>query len=105
VWGVERVRELVVFGQENLGTYNFPHAHITRAHKELGLAEHAPYDTILVSAGSNRVPQQLIDQLTVGGTMVVPVEDAILRVTKTSAKETKEERYEGFVFVPLVHHD
>lgn len=105
VQGVELVPGLVEFGQDNLAKYDFPHAQITQATEELGLAKYAPYDRILVSAGNTAVPKKLVDQLRDGGVMVLPVGSAILKVTKISSEETEEEKFEGFAFVPLVHGD
>jgi protein-L-isoaspartate(D-aspartate) O-methyltransferase len=41
----------------------------------LGWREHAPYDAILVSAGAPDVPRPLLDQLSEGGRMIVPLGD------------------------------
>ena len=102
VRGVEIVPELVMFGQNNLAKYNFSHTHIVQATEEIGLPEYAPYDRILVSAEGTLVPEELIRQLKVGGTMVIPVSGAIWKVKKISAQETEIEKFEGFVFVPLI---
>lgn len=105
VWGVERIPELVEFGQNNLAKYNFPHAHIVQATEKVGLPEHAPYDKILVSAGDTHVPKELLKQLKVGGMMVIPVSDSILKIKKITEQKTETEKFEGFVFVPLIHKD
>jgi protein-L-isoaspartate(D-aspartate) O-methyltransferase len=60
------------------------------------------YDKIIVSAASKELPQELILQLQVGGVLVIPVENTILKITKISLKETVAERHYGFVFVPLI---
>lgn len=102
VRGVEIVPTLAVFGQNNLAKYNFPNAHIVGATKELGLSEYAPYDKILVSAESQKVPEELLKQLKIGGIMCIPVLNAIWKIRKISATKTEMEKYEGFVFVPLI---
>ena len=103
VYGVELVPELVAFGQENIAAYGFANASITQATDVLGLPAHAPYDNILVSAADTHVPEQLVAQLKEGGTMVLPVGSAIVRVYKTPEGAVEEERHEGFAFVPLLH--
>ena len=61
----------------------------------IGWSEHAPYDAIIVTAGAPKAPQPLLDQLFVGGRLVIPVGDeqgqTLLRVvrTRTGFKETR----------------
>ena len=90
-------------GGTSLAKYNFPHAEIFEAGETLGLPAEAPFDKILVSAANESVPQELIDQLKVGGTMVIPIQNAIWKIYKASRTENKIEKYEGFRFVPLMH--
>ena len=73
----------------------------------LGLASHAPYDAIIVTAGAPNVPQNLIDQLKVSGRLVIPIgsepnSQKMYRITKISASETKTKIFGDFKFVPLV---
>ncbi|MDA0314812.1 MAG: protein-L-isoaspartate(D-aspartate) O-methyltransferase [Bacteroidetes bacterium] len=74
-----------------------------------GIPAHAPYDKIIVTAGAPVVPQALIQQLKIGGILVIPVGDrnkqAMVKITKKSAKEIKREEFEGFTFVPLLGKD
>lgn len=99
VLGTEVVPELVQQGQQNIAKYDFTHACIDKA--EHGYPQQAPYDRILVSASAQELPEALTKQLRVGGTMVVPVQDAILRVRRTSESGYEQETYPGFAFVPL----
>ena len=75
----------------------------SKAGEKLGLPEKAPFDKILVSAGDMQVPDDLIEQLKPGGTMVIPVRDAIHKITKRTDGSLDTETHEGFVFVPLIH--
>jgi len=102
VWGIELVPELVEFGQHNIARYANTHVEIQQAKDELGLSEHAPFDKILVSAGDANLPKQLVDQLKIGGSMVIPIESAVWKVVRTGETETETEKYEGFAFVPLI---
>ncbi len=103
VYGVEIIPELVSFGAGNLAKYDFPNAEIFAATAKLGLQAMAPFDKILVSAEDRTVPYELLDQLKVGGTMVMPILDAVWKIQKISETKTETEKYEGFRFVPLMH--
>ena len=74
-----------------------------------GLPQHAPYDKIIVTAGAPSVPDALIDQLRVGGVLVIPVGDAktqrMLRITKTAENKVRTESFDNFKFVPLLGAD
>jgi protein-L-isoaspartate(D-aspartate) O-methyltransferase len=71
-----------------------------------GLKIHAPFDGILVTAGAPTVPDVLVEQLKIGGRLVIPVGDKtkqkMLRITKLSDTETKQEEFDNFSFVPLL---
>ena len=73
VWGVEIVAALADAAQRRLTELGYTHAHIERGDGTQGLAEHAPYDAILVAAGAPRVPALLLAQLAPGGRLVIPV--------------------------------
>jgi len=102
VVGVEIVPELVRWGRENLAAYPQTWTSIVQADPEvLGLPERAPFDRVLVSAGATVVPSALVDQLVVGGLMVVPVAGRMTVVRRTAgAPEVHREGY--YSFVPLL---
>jgi protein-L-isoaspartate(D-aspartate) O-methyltransferase len=101
VYGVEIVPALVAFGNDNLAKYTLPNASLLQASETLGLPEQAPFNRILVSASAQELPSELIDQLAIGGTLVMSVQEAIWQVTKTSEIEQTIQQYPGFLFVPL----
>jgi protein-L-isoaspartate(D-aspartate) O-methyltransferase len=73
----------------------------------LGWPEAAPFDAILVAAGSPAVPQALKEQLAIGGRLVIPVGEmgtrqALLRVRRSSATKYEEEELASVRFVPLI---
>ncbi len=83
VIGTELEPELVAFGTENLAKYDYPWASIRQAEPDtLGAPEDGPFDRILVSAEATSLPEPLIDQLAVGGTMMIPVGARMTRVEK-----------------------
>ena len=102
VVGVEIVPELVAWGRENLASYAMPWTRIEQADRDtLGVPESAPYERVLVSAEASRVPTELVDQLAVGGVMVVPVRGRMTVVRRTTGRpEVSREGW--YSFVPLV---
>jgi protein-L-isoaspartate(D-aspartate) O-methyltransferase len=103
VYGVEIVPELVLFGRANVSKYHGEWVTISQArHGHVGDPAHAPYDRILVSAAAQEVPQELLEQLKIGGAMVIPVHNDIVRIYKRNTEEYEIQRFGGFVFVPLV---
>ena len=81
-------------------------AHFFLGDGSCGIAEHAPYDKIIVTAGAPFVPEKMLNQLRLGGLMVIPVGDEKLQkmVTILRVGENDFERIEldTFRFVPLV---
>lgn len=74
-----------------------------------GLSKFAPFDKIIVTAGAPTVPDALIDQLNIGGCLVIPVGNQktqqMLRVTKTAEGKIRNEVFHDFKFVPLLGSD
>lgn len=102
VYAVEKIPELLKYGAENCGRIGVQNAHFFQAHTLPGLPQFAPYDRILVSASARTLPQELIDQLKVGGRMVIPIGDSIHIINKISPKIHENIEHPGFIFVPLV---
>lgn len=104
VFGVELIPELVLFSRDNLDKYNLENTKIYQAKlDELGLKDKAPFDKILVSAGARNIPEQLIDQLKIGGVMVIPANNSLFKIIKKSKNEIEKQEIPGFVFVPLIY--
>ena len=104
---VERHEELARTAAERLAQLDVHNVHVTHGDGTLGLAEQAPFDAIVVAAGGQRVPQALVDQLAIGGRLVIPVGDhrgiqQLLRLRRVSAGRIEEEDLGGVRFVPLV---
>lgn len=102
VEAVERVPELVAFGQKNCEKLGLKNITFYQAGERFGLPDKAPFDCILVSAGANRLPEELVEQLKPGGIMVIPVKHDILVVHKKADKTVVVDRNRGFTFVPLL---
>lgn len=71
-----------------------------------GLPTYAPFDRVIITAAAPEIPQKLIDQLKVGGSMVIPVGvgevQRMMRITKLENGALKEEVYDNFSFVPML---
>lgn len=70
-----------------------------------GYPQFAPYDRVIVTCGAPEVPAALLDQLVVGGIMVIPVgvESQIMKkIVKISDTEYEEEDFGNFLFVPML---
>ena len=71
----------------------------------LGIIESAPFDAIIVTAAAKKIPKKLINQLKVGGRMVIPIgedEQLMYRFTRIEKSKFKREEFGQFKFVPLV---
>jgi protein-L-isoaspartate(D-aspartate) O-methyltransferase len=70
-----------------------------------GLPAFAPFDKILITAGAPEIPKPLLEQLNVGGVMVIPIGDAVQTMTllrKTAVNKFEKEEFGAFKFVPLL---
>lgn len=81
-------------------------AHFKHGDGTLGWPIFAPYDKIIVTAGSPKVPQTLLEQLKVGGKMVIPVGNSanqtMFRLTRVDENKFEKEEFDYFKFVPLL---
>lgn len=71
-----------------------------------GLPAFAPYDGIIITAAAPEVPRALLDQLKVGGRLVIPLGEGdtqqMLRITRVAEEEYKTEEFDQFKFVPML---
>lgn len=102
VYSVEIIPELLTRATQNLNPYNYKNIVLRLANPErLGLPQFAPYEKILVSASAQELPASLVDQLAIGGTMIIPVQDTLVKVDKLSDTYVETRSFQGFAFVPL----
>jgi protein-L-isoaspartate(D-aspartate) O-methyltransferase len=73
VYTVEIVPELAEKASETLSGLGYDKAHVRAGDGYLGWPEAAPFDGIIVTAAADHVPQPLIDQLALGGRLVMPI--------------------------------
>ncbi len=71
-----------------------------------GLPTYAPFDKVIITAAAPEIPPKLIEQMKVGGKMVIPVGagevQLMKRITKLEGGALKEEVFDRFLFVPMV---
>lgn len=105
VYSVERIRDLSIRAREALDRLRVANVALLVGDGTIGWSRYAPYDAILVAAGSPEVPQPLLDQLASGGRMLVPVgtRDAqrLLRIRRT-AEGIETDEVLDCTFVPLL---
>jgi len=107
VFAIERFQSLADRASVVLRELGADNIEVRCADGTRGWPEHAPYDAILVSAGGPDVPRALLDQLTVGGRLVIPVgsrrrSQQLIRVRRMGAEEFEQESLGSVSFVPLV---
>lgn len=102
VLGVEIVPDLVTMGAANVHACGMGWAAIEAADPEaLGRPELGPFDRILVSAAARELPDELVDQLSDAGRLVVPVSGILLLVKRQGQDRTISE-HGSYRFVPLL---
>ena len=105
VYSIEIIEELAQLAAQTLRRLGYDSAHLRHGDGYRGWPEAAPFDAIVVTAAPPEVPSALLDQLAVGGHLVVPVGEfyqQLERHTRT-AEGIKEEVIFGVRFVPMVH--
>jgi protein-L-isoaspartate(D-aspartate) O-methyltransferase len=106
VYSVERVRELSIRARKALDLMKFKNVALMVGDGTIGWRKFAPFDVIVVSASSPKVPSALVDQLAEGGRMLVPVgsrdSQKLVLVRKDGFITTEEEVGEEVTFVPLL---
>lgn len=105
IFSIEKYADLARAAEERLRSLGYHNLHIRIGDGTLGWPEEAPFDDIIVTAGSPSVPQPLLEQLAEGGRLVIPVGPSGMQMLQKIRREGKEFQTseEGTcVFVPLV---
>lgn len=106
VFTIERQKSLFDFSQKMFKSLNLPQIRGYYKDGYKGLPSFAPFDKILVTAGSDNIPDALLQQLTIGGVLVIPVGDnedkTMLRITRKTTDEFVQESFGIFRFVPFL---
>jgi protein-L-isoaspartate(D-aspartate) O-methyltransferase len=72
VYTIERHRSLAHQAETRLRKLKYDNVKVLCGDGTLGWPEHAPYDAIVVTAGGPETPRSLVEQLAIGGRMVIP---------------------------------
>lgn len=106
VYTVERLAALSQRARQTLSSINIRNVFFRHADGGWGWPQHAPYGGILCTAAPEEVPQALMEQLAVGGRLVIPVgpggDQDLLLVTRRSADKFDRQVLEKVSFVPLL---
>jgi protein-L-isoaspartate(D-aspartate) O-methyltransferase len=104
---VERLPDLADSARLRLESLGYENISIHVGDGSLGWPAHAPYDAIVVTAGAPAIPKALLEQLAVGGRLVIPAGadphfQTLIRVYRMQGNDYRQERLMGVMFVPLV---
>lgn len=106
VYSIERQQELFIKTAAFLPKIGFEAIRTLFGDGYKGIPKFAPFDRIIITASCQSFPEALIQQLKIGGKMVVPKGDAsaqtMYRITRTSEDEYSEESFDKFAFVPFL---
>ena len=104
VFSIERIEPLVTKAKHNLQAMGQQNVRVIYADGQLGLPAEAPFNTIIVAAAGSRVPPLLLQQLALGGRMILPIGsgEQTLSLIERRADGYVESRLDGVRFVPLL---
>jgi len=105
VFSIERKAELAKKADERLRSLGYNNVHVVAGDGTLGLPEESPFDRILITAGSPKIPEPLIEQLADGGIIIAPVGIRFsqqLLIVRKSKEGISEQTHVPCVFVPLI---
>ncbi|HEX9954728.1 MAG TPA: protein-L-isoaspartate(D-aspartate) O-methyltransferase [Allosphingosinicella sp.] len=107
VIAVERHLELATQAGERMERLGYENVSIYQGDGTRGFEEKGPFDAIIVSAAGSHVPDALLEQLEVGGRLVMPVGEkdevqTLFKITRTSEDEYEQEDLGPVRFVPLI---
>lgn len=107
VYTIERQKKLYEIQQKNyIFRHTYPNLKFFYGDGFEGLPSFAPFDRVIITAAAPHIPPKLVEQLRIGGVMVIPVDDSkdsqrMLRITK-HADGVQTETFHNFSFVPML---
>jgi protein-L-isoaspartate(D-aspartate) O-methyltransferase len=103
VYTIEILAPLADRARETLSTLGYRNVHVRTGNGYFGWPEHAPYDRIMVTAAPSEVPAALLEQLSIGGLMAIPVGTLMqeLRILRRTASGTETLKTLPVRFVPM----
>jgi protein-L-isoaspartate(D-aspartate) O-methyltransferase len=105
VWSIEIIPDLAAEAKARLATLNYKNIEVRAGDGYRGWPEHAPFQAIVLAAAAPQVPQPLLDQLAIGGRLVLPVGDSsaqeLLVITKKEDGSLQRRSVAPVLFVPM----
>ncbi len=104
-YSIEVVKSLAIEASHKLAVMNYDNIIVKWGDGYQGWPEHAPFDRIIITAAPPQIPEKLVEQLAVGGRMVLPVGShfqELILITKTK-KGIHRKSIIPVRFVPMVH--
>lgn len=105
VYGIERQSKLYKKTKRFLEKIGYRPKRLTFGDGYKGMPKYAPFDKIIVTAGAPFIPKALLNQLIIGGRMVIPVGEnnqVMTLLIRKSAKEFEKKEFGDFRFVPML---
>ena len=107
VWAIDRHEELVEEARARFQLLGYDNIAVKTGDGTRGWPEHAPFDAILAAAGGPEAPQALLDQLAIGGRLIIPIGDSprdqsLVRITRVDEVEYDQADLGEVRFVPLI---
>lgn len=105
VYSIERITNLAQKAKDLLGDLGYSNIEITIGDGTLGWPQAAPFDRIIITAATNRIPGPLIEQLKEGGKLIAPLGETFSQTLTLAEKQKDKVNLREIcdcVFVPLV---
>lgn len=106
IFTIERQKKLYDANKDFIFKSKYPNIKFFYGDGFQGLPTYAPFDKIIITAAAPFIPPKLIEQLKIGGYMVIPLDNGehqqMLRLTKMADGSYSEEKFENFSFVPML---
>ena len=105
VYSIERHAELAEFAKKNIEKLGINNVKIISGDGSVGLSEESPFDRIIITAACKKIPEELFEQLSVGGLLIAPVgkiQQSMILFKKTDKEIVEIKNQPGYVFVPLL---
>jgi len=105
VYSVERIKPLQLKAKERFRVMGLRNIYLQHSDGGMGWPSMAPFDAIIVTAAPESIPEELLEQLAIGGRLVIPVgqnQQELKLVVKKSEKEFETRIIERVKFVPLL---
>ena len=105
VYSIERHSELAEFAKKNLDKLGILNVKVISGDGSFGYPEESPFDRIIITAACKKIPDSLLEQLTINGLLIAPVggyPQSLVLLKKTSSGTVEIKNQVGYVFVPFL---